>query len=555
MSASCSTLEKRETINYKGHYSEASSITFYTLEPLANKDLAYVWTDGEDLYISGIDSNNNYYHYIYDPDISVWKVKTWNGGDAAVNFINSDIWTDGTTIYHKKYYSSSSNYSQYALNKATSTWSYASFSPTSNFTYTNHVGQYTYMDRIVDSGSTSNYYHYYLDPTNSRKWIEYTQLGSTSIKILYSSYYWSDGEHVYYSNGSVHYEVTNGYTATTKTWYGLTSFSGSSVWTDGTDIYYSSGSSQYVLNKSTSTWVVKTWYGLTEFNRQGVRKVGDDIYYLSTIYPYSTSFAKKLDRSTSTWNDITMHKVVPFSVNAAYVWTDRTNIYYSEGSKQYILDTETGLATTKTWTGLTSFGGNYIWTDGTDIYYSGGSYQYILDKATSTWSAKTWNGLSSFYGYSIWSDDTDIYYSNGASYQYVLNKSTSTWESKTWNGLTAFYGSVIWRVDDEFFAIWNASGSTGDIKWYKLIKGEDTWTTVTNGAGYTSKVYTDGLDIYIYGTNATSRRYDKTLGQFINCSFNSPTTYMLEYTWTDGQKLFYSSGTETTGIIPTWIPD
>ena len=97
----------------------------------------------------------------------------------------------------------------------------------------------------------------------------------------------------------------------------------------------------------------------------------------------------------------------------------------------------------KTWTGFTSFAGNYIWTDGTNIYYSSGTNQYVLDPATSSWSAKTWSGLSSFAGSSIWTDGTNIYYSDGSS-QYVLDPATSTWSAKTWTGFTIYIGSFIW---------------------------------------------------------------------------------------------------------------
>ena len=74
---------------------------------------------------------------------------------------------------------------------------------------------------------------------------------------------------------------------------------------------------------------------------------------------------------------------------------------------------------TKTWSGLTSFGGNYIWTDGDNIYYSDLSNHYVLDKSTSTWSAKTWSGLTSFYGGNVWTDGSNIYYSDGSNQYYL----------------------------------------------------------------------------------------------------------------------------------------
>ena len=58
------------------------------------------------------------------------------------------------------------------------------------------------------------------------------------------------------------------------------------------------------------------------------------------------------------------------------------------------------------------------WTDGTNIYYSSGSNQYVLDKTTSTWSAKTWSGIDTFFGYNIWTDGDNIYYCDGSSSTY-----------------------------------------------------------------------------------------------------------------------------------------
>ena len=75
----------------------------------------------------------------------------------------------------------------------------------------------------------------------------------------------------------------------------------------------------------------------------------------------------------------------------------------------------------KTWTGLTSFSGQQIWTDNENIYYSNGSDQYVLDKSNSTWSVKTWIGLSSMYGAQIWKEGENIYYSYLQT-QYEFNK-------------------------------------------------------------------------------------------------------------------------------------
>ena len=76
---------------------------------------------------------------------------------------------------------------------------------------------------------------------------------------------------------------------------------------------------------------------------------------------------------------------------------------------------------TTTWTGLTSFSGNNVWTDGDNIYYSDGSKQYLYDKATHSWIKKEWWGCNNMLGKYIWTDGTNVYYSYERE-NYVLNK-------------------------------------------------------------------------------------------------------------------------------------
>ena len=251
----------------------------------------------------------------------------------------------------------------------------------------------------------------------------------------------------------------------TKTWTGLTNFSGEYIWSDGTNIYYSKDSTQYVLNRLTSTWSAKTWSGLTSFR-------GDS------------------------------------------VWSDGTNIYYSNGSAQYVLNKSTSTWSTKTWTGLTSFNGNKIWTDGDNIYYSDSSTHRVLDKSTSTWSAKTWSGLSNILGYLIWSDGDNIYSSDG-SRQYVLDKSTSTWSTKTWTGLTNFSGDYIWSDGTN---IYYSNGSAQ----YVLNKCTSTWTKSNwgNKCPYLGvNIWTDG--IYMYDSDGSTQRVLSKTSVHCKVSMNS----------------------------------
>ena len=233
---------------------------------------------------------------------------------------------------------------------------------------------------------------------------------------------------------------------------------------------------------------------------------------------------------TKTWSGLT-------SFYGQAIWSDGTDIYYSNGSNQYVLNKSTSTWSTKSWSGLTSFEGIYVWSDGTDIYYSYGSTQYVLDKATSTWSTKTWSGLASFSGLCVWSDGTDIYYSLGSN-QYVLNKETSTWETKTWSGLTSFTGNQIWTDGDNIYC---PDGSP-ESRQYVLDKATSTWETKTwDGLTdlYGQGIWSDGTDIY-YSSGSNQYVLNKSTSRWSTKSWTGLTSFNGERVWSDGENIYYS---------------
>lgn len=217
---------------------------------------------------------------------------------------------------------------------------------------------------------------------------------------------------------------------------------GDSVWTDGKDIYCGSGSSQFILNRSTRSWEDKIQSGISDVSFFGSMVWTDG----TKVYHTNGGTLHVLDNGR--WKGKTNWSISP-SKNT--VWFDGTNVYYSNGTSQYVLNKETDTWETKTWSGLTSFGGSGIWSDGTNIYYSASGsnntiYNYVLNRETDTWEEKTWNNVpTNFYNAMkyLWTDGTDVYWSYGSS-QYVLNKETSTWEEKVWGTADRFYGSYIW---------------------------------------------------------------------------------------------------------------
>jgi hypothetical protein len=234
--------------------------------------------------------------------------------------------------------------------------------------------------------------------------------------------------------------------------------------------------------------------------------------------PSSTKYRNKY-WAIKTWN---------IGFNPKYIWTDGTNIYYSNDTAQYVLNKTTSTWRTKTWDGLMYFTGDDIWTDGNNIYHSSGSDQHVLNKSTSTWSRITWSGLTSFSGRCIWTDGNNIYYSlNGSNY--VLNKSTSTWSTKTWSGLTNFDGGYVWTDGSTIFY---SAGSTQ----YKL--NGSTWSASsipTISSIYGDNIWTDGENIY-----HSSNIYDKDNENFYTRQWNISLSG--SNIWTDGTNIYTNIG-------------
>ena len=198
-----------------------------------------IWTDGENIYYS-----NQSNQYVLDKSTSTWTAKTWTG---LTNFYGGSIWTDGDNIYY------SLGSTQKVLNK--STWSSKSWSGLTSFGGSNiwTDGKYIYY-----SAGTSA--HYGLNKStstwNSSRW--------TGTISFYGHMIWTDGENIYWSNNNSSYGTTGNYALVvnidlvksgwgSKTWDGLTSIYGKYIWTDGENIYYSEGTTQKVLNPLTKT--------------------------------------------------------------------------------------------------------------------------------------------------------------------------------------------------------------------------------------------------------------------------------------------------------------
>lgn len=234
---------------------------------------------------------------------------------------------------------------------------------------------------------------------------------------------------------------------------------------------------------------------------------------------------------TDIWSDNVWGGFKSFGGNM--IWTNGTNIFYSGGNinTQYVLNVENNTWERKVWQGY-NYLSSFIWTDGIKLYYSFGSTQLVLDSESDTWSPKEWNGMESFDSMYIWTDlNGNIYYSEGTN-QYILNKSNSTWEEKIWQGLTSFDGRKTWTDHDG-----NVYYSDGANKHYILNETTSTWSkkdwgssflTPTNFVG--DNIWTNGDDIF-YSSGGYQFILDKTSSTWSNKEWTGLSNYVASVIW------------------------
>jgi len=372
------------------------------------------------------DGINTYFSYgskQYILKNGVWEEKTWTG---LTDFDGTYIWTDGTNTYYSCYDE------QYVLNG--NTWSTKTWN---GYNKVNGSLIWTDGSKYYFSDGNGNNKVLNGDTWESKTWEGYNKIWGNLI--------WTDGTNTYYDDS---YVLKNGKWES-KTWGGYQNFNSDFIWTDGTNIYYSDEEKQYILNGNTwediiwyclsdcehSTFINKTWTGLNDFSGENIWTDGTNIYYSNEVQNNGTTGQYILKNGQ--WEPKNWSGFAPkYGEN---IWTDGTNIYYSQSSIQYVLNGNTWEP--KIWEDLTDFDGYNIWTDGTNIYYSDNSQQYVLKNGQ--WEPKNWSGFAPKYGDNIWTAGTNIYYSQGST-QYVL--SGNTWEPKTWN-VSGFYGCDIWTID------------------------------------------------------------------------------------------------------------
>lgn len=261
-----------------------------------------------------------------------------------------------------------------------------------------------------------------------------------------------------------------------KTWNTYSDFTYGHIWTDGENVYCSNDGNgrydvivnQYVLNKDTGDWEPKTWnWDVENVLFSGAAwSYGGNIYcnaYIKTGGSATPAYFM-LNKETNTWS-LTTFDGLRFNKNL--VFTDGENTYASDGTTLYILNKDTDMWDVwkeTIWNESFSFNGVYLWADRGNIYYSNGTTrEYVLNKETNIWEPKIWYGYTDLWRAYIWSDGNNVYCSEDSTYQYVLNRETDTWEPKTWNGYSNFTPIYMWTDGENIYR------SEGNNKHYVLV--------------------------------------------------------------------------------------
>ena len=137
-----------------------------------NFNAEYIWTDGDNTYIS-----NGSTQKILNKTTGEWENKTWNGTRPSSGL---SIWTDNIDIYHDN---------NYILNKETSTWEPISIQGTFYITHIWTDGNNIYCG----TGNESEQYVF------DRTTLTWSSISWNIYNKFDGNYMWNDGNNIYYS--------------------------------------------------------------------------------------------------------------------------------------------------------------------------------------------------------------------------------------------------------------------------------------------------------------------------------------------------------------------
>ena len=254
------------------------------------------------------------------------------------------------------------------------------------------------------------------------------------------------------------------YYAIPISWSGLENFYGSSIWSDNYHTYLSYQSGQqyyhYKFNKVLSKWE-PMHFNFESFTGGRIWHANNRTFYSIVGYYSGGGYIathKVFNSYTESWEDMTWNGSDLF--DAIDIWHTASDTYFTNRRDQMWMKLNTA---TYTWEpqiwhyiGCTDndfVSGGYYWYSNNHVYYSQGTRQFILNEETSTWSVHNWGDASEFdfYGSGVWKYDANIFLSSS----YRLNLFTDKWEKIEWNNNINFDGSYMWTMEGSCFNSYN----------------------------------------------------------------------------------------------------
>lgn len=514
----------------------------FTWEPMFWKGLTSfyrqgIWTDGEKIYYSYEDENNNQLNYELK-DNDTWEPKTWEGLDTLLSdggyFRGGDVWTDGEKMYCST--------------------------------------------QFILSGGTTKYYNYVLNPDTST-WSLQTWQGLTNIQTSKLFYY---KEQVLYCDGTTYYTLnigTNNWES--HMWPDKIDISAKYIWSDGSDYYYLSPyGERYKLNQTSFTWEPITWTGLDDISNptgQLIWHFDNNVFYgftkrLVTVNSdrvivdrkrlnnnYQTVFTTPeigndgdFQREKFKDPNNTSQILADYTIYGEDIWkTSKGTVYYNDRSRSLYFYRQTRQFENKTWTlpeGTELKYGKYIYTIDNTTYYTYSAddtetptnLQLVTD---SVWVNKQWGTSDIRNGRKVWKTVNNTYY--GSLYKFT---DQYDFNIKLWTGLNSFMGRYIWEYDNNIYY-------SRDTEQYRLERNRNNWTSI-RWPGY-NKI----IGSYIWKTKNNiyySHQNDHYIlkiypDSHVNweqvTTWTGLTTFDGNHIWSDGNNTYYSDYTAINGQV------
>lgn len=562
-------IQTGKLFHYKEQVLYCDGINYYTLKIGTNKWTQYTWPNGIDISAKYIWSDGSDYYYLspygerykLNRTSFTWETITWTGLEDISGPTGQLIWHfDNNVFYGFTKRLATVNSDKVIVDRKRLNENYQTVFSIQSKSYGDFIPKTFFADDNIQQEplpsntikgidvwrNIKNNRLYYNDDTNSKyyykqtsAWLDKTWDTPNNVKLLYGRDIYTIDDTMYYTYSEndtetpVNLQLTSNNTWINKDWILNSIKTGRKVWKTNNNSYYDSTDIFFkdITEFNKIDWVVPTGHG---FGGDGIWSYKNEIYYNG-----SGGSLHLTKDSNGNYTNVWENKQWNVQISGKYIWTDGTNTYYSEGTKQYQLNDSTLNWTEKTWGVLTDFYGRYIWTDGTNIYYSEASKQYKL--VGTTWVQQTWIGLGELYGNGIWKYNNDIYYSRAKS-QYKLTKNTSNWVPVSWENLDSFQGYNIWYFNDKVYNSYKTNTqyihyildtSTTNIKWtrklwanYKSFTGEDIWTDGNN-------IFADA---YLLNSNEVASIKHITWS-------NIPDNFDPINIWHIGNTTYYSNGT------------